>query len=104
NMGLRATFQTGKIVIHPQNPNVVYVGALGRLYGPNPERGLYKTTDGGQNWTKLSLPTDDKTGVLDLRMHPTDPETLIAATWERQRDQFDAFFGRSAGDAYGPEK
>src|SRR5262249_51450020 len=78
--------------------------ALGRLYGPNPERGLFKTTDGGQTWEKLSIPTDDKTGVLDLRMHPTEPETLIAATWERQRDQFDAFFGGSEGDQYGPVK
>jgi photosystem II stability/assembly factor-like uncharacterized protein len=105
NMGLRGTFQIGKIVIHPTNPNIVYVGALGRLYGPNAERGLFKTTDGGQNWNKLSLPADDKAGVLDIRMHPTDPETLIAATWERQRDQFDAFFGTSdGGDQYGPIK
>jgi photosystem II stability/assembly factor-like uncharacterized protein len=104
NMGLKQSFQIGRVVVHPKDPNTVYVGALGRLYGPNPERGLFKTTDGGQTWQKLSLPTDEKTGVLDLRMHPTEPNTLIAATWERQRDQFDAFFGGTEGDQYGPVK
>src|SRR6185436_8748086 len=51
-MGLKGSYQTGRILIHPTNPNVVYVGALGRLYGPNEERGVFKTTDGGQTWTK----------------------------------------------------
>src|SRR5437762_4511532 len=88
NMGLKETFQIGKILIHPKDPNVVFVGALGRLYGPNPERGLYKTTNGGESWEKLSLPADDKTGILDMRMHPSEPDTLIVATWERQRDPF----------------
>jgi photosystem II stability/assembly factor-like uncharacterized protein len=88
NMGLRETFQVGKVLVHPKDPNVVYVGALGRLYGPNAERGLYKTTDGGQNWQKV-LFVDDKTGVIDMRMHPADPETLIVATYERQRDLYD---------------
>src|SRR5262249_14910483 len=67
---------------------IVYVGALGRLYGPNEERGLYKTMDGGKTWKKL-LYVDDKTGIIDLRMHPRDPETLIVATYERQRDGYD---------------
>src|SRR5262249_9107250 len=88
NMGLKGSFQVGKIAIHPKDPNVVYVGALGRLYGPNEERGLFKTTDGGANWAKV-LYVDDKTGVIDLRMHPTDPETLIVATYERLRDVYD---------------
>jgi photosystem II stability/assembly factor-like uncharacterized protein len=88
NMGLRKSFQIGRIRIHPKNPNIVYVGALGRLYGPNEERGLFKTTDGGKTWEK-SLFIDDKTGVIDLRMHPSDPETLLVATYERQRDGYD---------------
>ncbi len=95
NMGLRKSFQIGRIVIHPKNPNIVYVGALGRLYGPNPERGLFKTTDGGQTWEKIHF-VDDKTGVIDVQMHPTDPETLLVATWERQRDEFDSWFGEPA--------
>jgi photosystem II stability/assembly factor-like uncharacterized protein len=89
NMGLKESFQIGKILIHPKDPNIVYVGALGRLYGPNAERGLFKTTDGGATWTKV-LFVDDKTGVADMRMHPNDPETLIVATYERQRDLYDA--------------
>jgi photosystem II stability/assembly factor-like uncharacterized protein len=88
NMGLKDSFQIGKIAIHPKDPNIVYVGALGRLYGPSPERGLYKTTDGGKTWQKI-LHVDDKTGVIDLRMHPSTPETLLVATYERQRDLYD---------------
>ena len=89
NMGLKKSFQIGRILVHPKNPDIVYVGALGRLYGPNEERGLFKTTDGGKTWEKI-LYVDDKTGVIDLRMHPADPETLLAAAYERQRDGYDA--------------
>ena len=107
NMGLKKTFQIGRIVIHPKNPDIVYVGALGRLYGPNEERGLFKTSDGGKTWEKI-LYVDDKTGVIDMRMHPTDPETLLVATWERQRDGFDSHRGEPAlpdgYDAYDPIK
>jgi photosystem II stability/assembly factor-like uncharacterized protein len=98
NMGLKDSFQIGKIVIHPTNPDIVYVGALGRLYGPNPERGLFKTTDGGKTWQKV-LFVDDKTGVIDVAMHPSDPELLIVATWQRRRDEFDSF----RGDAKKPD-
>src|SRR5436309_2995268 len=65
NMGLKKSFQIGRIVIHPTNPNVVYVGALGRLYGPGGDRGLFKTSDGGQSWERV-LFIDDKTGVIDV--------------------------------------
>jgi photosystem II stability/assembly factor-like uncharacterized protein len=99
NMGLKETYQIGAIVIHPKNPDVVYVGALGRLYGPNPERGLYKTTDGGLTWDKI-LYVDDKTGVIDLRMHPADPDTLLVALWERRRDEFDSFLNNTAPEGY----
>jgi S1-C subfamily serine protease/photosystem II stability/assembly factor-like uncharacterized protein len=104
NMGLKRSFQIGKIEIHPKDPNTVYVGALGRLYGPNEERGVFKTTDGGQTWNKV-LYVDDKTGCIDLRMDPHDPETLIAAMWERKRDEHDGFFAGdrdSPPDMYGP--
>jgi photosystem II stability/assembly factor-like uncharacterized protein len=88
NMGLNKTFQIGRIAIHPTNPDIVYVGALGRLYGPNPERGLFKTSDGGQTWEKV-LFLDDRTGIIDMQMQPTDPDTLLVAAWERLRDGYD---------------
>ncbi len=107
NMGLKKSFQIGKIVIHPKNPDIVYVGALGRLYGPNEERGLYKTTDGGKSWTQV-WHLDDKTGVMDIIMHPNNPEVLVMAAWERQRDEFDTFVGDAkppaGADAYAPVK
>jgi photosystem II stability/assembly factor-like uncharacterized protein len=87
NMGLRESFQIGRIIIHPANPDIVYVGALGRLWGPSEERGLFKTTDGGKNWERI-LFIDDKTGIIDIAMHPGDPDTLLVAAWERQRDEY----------------
>lgn len=106
NMGLKESFQIGKVVIHPKDANTVYVAALGRLYGPNAERGVFKTTDGGKTWTKV-LFIDDKHGAIDLRMDPHDPNTLLAAMWERKRDGFDGAFGKASEwpttDQYGPE-
>lgn len=107
HMGLKKTFQIGKILIHPTNPNIVYVGALGRLYGPSAERGLYKTIDGGLSWEKIFF-VDEGTGIIDMRMHPANPDTLWIATWDRQRDGFDSWpGGRDAGvpegyDLYDP--
>ena len=98
NMGLKQAFQIGRIAIHPQDPNIVYVGALGRLWGPNEDRGLYKTTDGGETWNKV-LYIDDKTGVIDVQMNPKDPDTLIVATYERERDGFD---GNDPAKKFGP--
>ncbi|HEY7311597.1 MAG TPA: PDZ domain-containing protein [Gemmataceae bacterium] len=88
NIGLKKSFQIGRILVHPTNPDIVYVGALGRLYGPNEERGLFKTIDGGKNWDRI-LFIDDKTGIIDMRMHPSDPDTLLVAAYERQRDGYD---------------
>ena len=99
HMGLNKSYQTGKIAIHPTNPDVVYVGAMGRCYGPNEERGLFKTTDGGKTWDKV-LYVDDKTGVIDVRLHPTNPDTLWVATWERRRDGYDSWPGGGLPDGY----
>ncbi|MFH1746842.1 MAG: hypothetical protein ABIG44_07325, partial [Planctomycetota bacterium] len=89
NMGLRDSFQIGRIAIHPTNPDIVYVGALGRLWGSNEQRGLFKTTDGGKTWNQV-LYVDDQTGVIDLQMNPQEPETLLVATYQRQRDGYDS--------------
>lgn len=99
--GLENSFQTGAVVIHPEDHDTVYVGALGRLWGPSEERGLYKTTDGGETWERI-LFIDDKTGVIDLAMDPHNPDVLLCAMWERERDAFDTNdpskrFGESTG-------
>ncbi|MCC6781339.1 MAG: PDZ domain-containing protein [Planctomycetes bacterium] len=98
NMGLRDTFQIGDVVIDPRDPNVVWVGALGRLYGANAERGLYVTRDGGATWER-PLFVDERSGVIDIAMHPDDPDTLLVATWERARDGFD---GNDPATKWGP--
>lgn len=92
NMGLKKTFQIGEIVIHPTNPDIVYVGALGRLYGNNEERGVFKTVDGGKTWERCFY-IDDRTGIIEMQMSPADPETLIVTAWERLRDGFDSWPG-----------
>ncbi|HET9994319.1 MAG TPA: hypothetical protein VFQ18_02825 [Candidatus Acidoferrum sp.] len=86
-MGLEATRHIGRIVIHPKNPDVVYVAALGRLWGANPERGVYKTTDGGKTWSQ-SLKINDDTGVSDIAMDPESPDTLYAAAYQRRRTPY----------------
>jgi photosystem II stability/assembly factor-like uncharacterized protein len=99
NMGLKKTHQIGKIAVHPTNPDIVYVGALGRCYGPNEERGLFKTEDGGKNWEKVWY-ADDKTGVIDLKLNPANPDVVYFAAWERQRDEYDSWPGGPVPDGY----
>ena len=88
NMGLKKVFQVGRIAIHPKDPNIVYVGTLGRLWGPSEDRGLFKTTDGGKTWKKI-LYVDDKTGIIDVQMDIDNPDRVYVATYERKRDGFD---------------
>ena len=83
-MGLEDTHHIGKIVIHPSDPNTVYVAAVGHLWGSNAERGVYKTTDGGATWSKV-LYKDENTGAIDLAMDPTNPNVIFAAMYQRQR-------------------
>jgi photosystem II stability/assembly factor-like uncharacterized protein len=83
-MGLDETRHIGKIVIHPTDPNTVYVAAVGHLWGSNPERGVFKTTDGGKSWKRV-LYKDEHTGAIDLAMDPNDPNVVFAALYQRQR-------------------
>ena len=82
--GLRDSHHIGRILVDPRNANIVYVAAQGRLWGPNRERGLFKTTDGGQTWTPV-LYVDEDTGATDVIMDPAKPDVLIAATYQRRR-------------------
>lgn len=86
-MGLEETQAIGRIVIHPTNPDIVYVAALGATWNHNPERGLYKTTDGGRTWRNVKF-ISDRAGFVDLAMHPNDPNTLFASSWERVRGPY----------------
>ncbi len=99
NTGLADSHHIGRIVIHPTNPNVVYVAALGHLWGPNKERGVYKTTDGGKTWTQ-SLFINEDTGVVDIAMDPQSPDTLYAAASERRRTAYGFNGGGPDGGIY----
>ncbi len=94
-VGLEETRHIGRIVIHPRNPDIVYVAAVGHLWGSNADRGVFKTIDGGRTWTK-ALFVDDNTGATDIVMDPQDPETLFAAMYQRQRKAW-GFNGGGAG-------
>jgi photosystem II stability/assembly factor-like uncharacterized protein len=84
NMGLRDTHHIGRIVIHPTNPDIVYVAALGHLWGPNKERGLFRTMDGGKTWTNTKF-IDQNTGFVDVALDHENPNVLYAAAYQRRR-------------------
>ncbi|MGV3520033.1 glycosyl hydrolase [Luteitalea sp.] len=83
-VGLAATRTIGRIRVHPANPDIVWVAALGEPYAKTPDRGVYKSTDGGKAWTRV-LSRDDGTGAVDLVVDPTNPEVLYASLWEVSR-------------------
>lgn len=97
NVGLRDSHHIGRIVAHPSNPDIVYVAAMGHLWGPNAERGLYKTIDGGRSWQPV-LQVDADTGVVDVAMDPSNPNILFAATYQRRRTSY-GFHGGGPGSA-----
>jgi photosystem II stability/assembly factor-like uncharacterized protein len=97
SMGLEKTRHIHRVIIDPTDPNTVYVGAIGSPWGVHPERGVFKTTDGGKTWKKI-LFVNDKTGVADLIMDPSNPNKLIAAMWEHKRDPW---FFKSGGEGSG---
>lgn len=84
HMGLTDTRHIGRIVLHPDDPDIVYVAAMGHLWGPNEERGLYRTSDGGASWDRI-LEGDSDTGAVDVAMDPSDPSILYAALYQRRR-------------------
>jgi photosystem II stability/assembly factor-like uncharacterized protein len=86
-MGLEKTQHIGRIVVHPRDPNIVYVAALGAAWRANPERGLYKTEDGGQTW-KIVKYVSDKAGFVDVALDPRNPDIVWAASYERVRGPY----------------
>ncbi|MBT8335721.1 MAG: sialidase, partial [Gemmatimonadetes bacterium] len=79
-VGLERTGRVARVIVHPEDPNTAWVAALGHLYGPQEERGVFRTRDGGATWDRV-LFTDDRTGASDLWMDPSDPDHLIAGMW-----------------------
>lgn len=84
HLGLEESHHIGKVLVHPENPEVLWVAALGHLYSSNPERGVYKSEDGGATW-KQTLYIDDNTGAVDLVLDPQDPDIMYSAMWYRER-------------------
>ena len=97
NVGLAESGHIARIVTHPSNRDIVYVAVPGKLWGPSSERGLYKTSDGGRTW-RLVLEGNDDTGVTEVAMDLSDPNTLYAATYQRRRQAF-GFVGGGPGSA-----
>jgi len=98
-MGLENTERIARVIIHPQNPDIVYVAALGHLWGPNEERGVFRTTDGGLNWEKV-LYVDENTGCSDLDINPENPDILYAGMWTFRRTAWDFNSGGSGSALY----
>ena len=96
NMGLSKSEHVSDIIIHPTNPDIVWVSAQGPLWSGGGERGLYKTTDGGETWKQVLTPADKWTGVTSLLIDPRNPDKLYAATWARQRS-IGAYVGTNEG-------
>ena len=97
NVGLKDTRHIGALIVHPDNPDVVFVAAIGHAYGPNTERGVFRTTDGGKTWTKV-LFKDENTGAIDIVFDPHNPNTLFAALWQVRRQPW---FLSSGGEGSG---
>ena len=99
HMGLKDTEHISAIAINPQNPDIVYIGALGHAFGPNEERGVFMTTDGGKTWTK-TLYIDNQHGVADLEIDPTNPNILYAGMWSFERKPWTHHSGSEKGGVY----
>ncbi|MFW6128957.1 MAG: VPS10 domain-containing protein [Candidatus Aminicenantaceae bacterium] len=99
HMGLKNTSQISRIRIHPRNPDLVYVAALGHVYGPNKERGVFRSNDGGKTWGKI-LFEDDKTGAIDLILDPSNPRIIYAAFWEFFRTPYSLSSGGPGSGLY----
>ncbi len=99
NIGLRDTRHIGRLIVHPRNPDIVYVAALGHAYGPNSERGVFRSMDGGKSWEKV-LYKNEKTGAIDIAFDPSNPHILFAALWEAKRTPWSLTSGGPGSGLY----
>ncbi len=99
NIGLRDTRHIGRLIVHPKNPDIVFVAALGHAYGPNAERGIFRSLDGGKTWQKV-LYRDEKTGGIDISFDPSNPNILFAALWEAGRTPWSLTSGGPGSGLY----
>ncbi len=95
-IGLEKAGLIGKVIVHPQDPDRAFVAVLGNIFGPNPERGVYRTTDGGETWKKVHF-VSERTGAIDLAMHPENPRILFAAMWTAERKPWTLIDGSEEG-------
>ncbi len=98
-IGLRSVGQIGALEIHPENPDIVFVAAMGQAFGPNPERGVYRSRDGGKSWD-LILFVSEHTGAVDLELAPDDPQTVYASLWQAERKPWTIISGGREGGVY----
>src|SRR4051812_5664572 len=99
NVGLEQTYHIGAVRIHPKNPDIVYVAALGHLFGPNAERGVYRTTDGGVTWKQVFTRGVDA-GAVDIAMDPSNPRVLYAGFWQVRRNPYHFDSGGPGGGVW----
>ncbi|MFH6602978.1 WD40/YVTN/BNR-like repeat-containing protein [Maribacter algicola] len=99
NMGLEKTGRIGRIIVHPTNPDIVYAAALGHTYGPQQERGVYKTTDGGKTWKRIFF-VDENTGAAELAIDPKNPERLLVGMWSIHINSWGLNSGGPGGGVY----
>jgi photosystem II stability/assembly factor-like uncharacterized protein len=99
HLGLTDTRQIGRVIVHPRNPDVVFVAALGHAFGPNPERGVFRSRDGGRTWEKV-LYKDPDTGAIDLAFDPQNPQVIFAALWQVRRSPWSLVSGGPGSGLY----
>lgn len=98
-IGLEKSYAISHIAVHPQDAQTLWVSAMGKIYGPNPERGVFKSTDGGKNWRKV-LFVNDSTGAVDVRLDPSNPRVLYASTWQAYRNAYTMSSGGKGSGLY----
>jgi len=99
HVGLKDTQTIAKVIVNPHSPDMVFVAAFGHAFGPNPERGIFRSTDGGQTWEKV-LYKDENTGAIDLSVDPSNPHVLFAALWQARRTPYNLSSGGPGSGLY----